>query len=1142
MSMTLGDALVYLGAKRDGLDRDLEEAHRSTTGWASAVSAGIGIALGGAIFNAVGEGIQAVGRLGKSVIDFSADSRKAVGYLQAELGTTAEEADILGQIARNVWKNNFGEDVLDAAAGVGLVRQQLNQLNAEAIQAVTETGFAVRDTFGTDMPKYVDAMRVLMEDFNLTHQQAMDFIVSGYQRGLDRSGDFLESITEYAPQFRAAEVGAAGFFSAMETGLQGGVLGTDKALDMFKEFRVRLLDGSTATAQGLQQIGLSVDDITRGINDGSLTWGDAFTMVRDELRSTTDQATVMQAGVALLGTQFEDMGVQAALSVDLASTSLEDMAGAADSVRVRYNTLGDFMQGMGRRLTAALSPISDALLEVANDAVPGLEAAFQNLEANVIPIAAGIGAIFKAMAGLAKSFFQGFRRDTGDELGGTAEDAGSWGRNIVMQLARGMASAATAVVRVLAQIGSLIAGLLKPGSPPKLLPEIDQWGTAAMQEFINGMAGASVDALRGMGSRIMETLGGIQEAGLVSLFSTITGTIQRVMESSAGEGDQGLIGRIMGNRGVIAEAISDIQRYGSVTDQTLSAIQQSMVSLPPVANDYVQAMLRLYQANQAVADAQEEINRVTQEYDDQLSPLRAELEGIRDAQANAADEKRIAALKKAIARGALNDEQKAQALEEIRARELQVKIRSLEDEKKTAVDAAQEKLDAAEAEQQAAQDAVDLQQALIDAGQENNDLIREQISLLDQLAGTMAGIGESIASAVSGALGGGLGAGDIWDAGAGDDPLGLTSLLDSANIDQLVADIMSEFDPLKLEIEGLGDIWGTVGERWNTWWAENGPAITGIANGVWTAVKEYALGQFTALSHGLTAWKALFQGDFETFGSEMTLMWVTMWNNMVNFLTNLWTLAEPYLSTWWTALQTWFDETDWAALANLLMQRIIEALALFWTLAVATINRWWTAYTVWFDAQDWKGLGFKIVYGILDSLAKFWETAVPTVETWWESFKTWFDETDWLSLGEKIVDGVVDGLRAYAGRLAGAMISVAQGALDAWNEFWDNRSPSHLMEANAGQIATGAMIGLRNAQDMLAREMTALGEAAFGGWQSATGAAPATAAPAPGPGVYQFLGDVKLADDTAVEAWIAWLAGLQEADSLGGVPLSYAGA
>lgn len=1133
MSITIGDALLYIAANRDKLKKDLDDTRKETDSWLGQIGIGIQRSLGDALVRGVGRGIQAVAGLGKAVLDYSIDSQKAVAFLQSELGATSQEAQILGDIAGQVWKNNFGGDVMEAARTVGQVRQQLKTLTSEGIQDAAQMALAIRDAFGPQTQDSIDAARTLMEDFGLTSVEAFDFIAAGYQRGLDRSGDFLDSITEYAPQFRSAGAGAGQFFSAMETGLQGGMLGTDRALDMFKEFRVRLLDGSETTAEGLQRIGLSIDDISGRINDGSLTWGEAFTLIQDRLRGTTDQAAVMQAGVALLGTQFEDMGVQAALGVDLAATSLDDLAGSAEQVYTRYNTLGDFFQGMGRRLTVALAPAGDALLEIANEAMPEIESGFQRLEAAAVPFAVGLAAIFKGLAGLAKAFFGGFRKDTNDELSGTAEDAGAWGRNITIQLARGIASAAIAVVRALKTIGTIIAGWLSPGSPPKLLPEIDAWGTAAMQEFLDGMGAASVGALRGMGGRIMDTLSGIQEAGLVGLFSTVSGTIQRLLQSTGTGDDQGLVGRIMGNRGVIAQAIQDIQQYGRVTDSTLAAIQQNLVNLPPVANDYVQAMIRLYQANQAVTDAQEELNRVTQEYDDKLSPLRDELEGIQNAQADESDQKRIAALQKAIARGALNDEQKAQALREIRARELAMQIRTLEEEKETAVDSAQAQLDAAEAEQEAAQEAADLQQALIDANLENNALISEQISLLDRLADSMAGIGAALNDALGEAASGegGIDWGGILappDDVLGDDPLGLGSILEDADIQGLVDEILAEFAPLTEEVGTLGELFGDISTKWDDLTTKANPlveALKGVAAGfVGIKLGGFVFSLLSTVGGFLTA-----TGAAEGLGATLLALAGPVGIIIAVIAALAVAVATDFLGIRTTSEQLVFI-IEWA-----IGQAISKIGAWLAGLAASLAVTWANMKAGATELKVMLTVTWALIKTKFDDLKKWIAEKAQAIQDWWKS------------VGDKASE-MADTIQTAAGDAK----DFVTGLWDAIKGFWewlkDKVFNFKISLPELPDWATpGSPIPLHTAWKAFAEEMNAmtirpnLDLAGVAPLAEGIVGAPTPAPTAVGARVVQILGDIKLADDTAVAAFLAWLDGLQDDDALGGVPIPFGG-
>ncbi len=229
-----------------------------------------------------------------------------------------------------------------------------------------------------------------MRQFGLSSKEAFDFIAAGQQRGLDQTGDFLESVTEYSTQFSNAGADAAEFFSVLETGLANGNLGTDKAADAFKEFNVRILDGSKTTADGLAQIGLDVDDFTQRITSGQIDVQDAFQEVINRLRDTDDAAIQMQAGVALIGTQFEDLGATAALSIDTAATSMEDLAGATESLNAvsetstaRINSAFRELDGILRDATGpaftALGNIAASVLEGIVDAINQVPVAWELL-------------------------------------------------------------------------------------------------------------------------------------------------------------------------------------------------------------------------------------------------------------------------------------------------------------------------------------------------------------------------------------------------------------------------------------------------------------------------------------------------------------------------------------------------------------------------------------------------------------------------------------------------------------------------------------------------------------------------------------------------------------------------------------------
>lgn len=336
---------------------------------------GAALGLGGAtLTGALGLGAALTG-IGVASVGMASDTRQAVSNLQAELGLTADAAQALGDVAVNVWKNNFGSNVQEAATAVGQVRQQLGDLGGNAgLQAATEKALALKDVFGIEVGQSVDAAKTLMTNFGLSSEQAFDFVAAGMQKGLNRSGDFLDSIGEYATQFANGGASAEGFFSLLQSGLQGGVLGTDKAADAFKEFRVRIQDGSKATAEGLSALGINAAQLGQQMASGQVTAAQAFQLVLDRLRSTDNASIQMQAGVALLGTQFEDLGQSGALALSLTGTKMSELSGATDSLNAKYANWSSFAAGASRQVTAALLPLGSTLLDIANSALPTLTA------------------------------------------------------------------------------------------------------------------------------------------------------------------------------------------------------------------------------------------------------------------------------------------------------------------------------------------------------------------------------------------------------------------------------------------------------------------------------------------------------------------------------------------------------------------------------------------------------------------------------------------------------------------------------------------------------------------------------------------------------------------------------------------------
>jgi phage-related minor tail protein len=335
----------------------------------------VGAALGGATAAAGLAAGAAFGAVGVKSLQMAGQVESASASMAASMGLAEGEAEKFEGIMTDIYANNFGENFEDIAESISLVERNMKNLPQDSIQGITEEALALRDVFGKDVQETTAAAATLMEEFGLSGEEAMDVIAAGLEGGLDKQGDFLDSIGEYSNLFSENGASVEEFFSLMETGMAGGALGTDKAADAFKEFGIRLQEESESGVAALNSLGLNADAMYAGLRDGSVTSAEAFQQVLGALASVEDPLERNRLGTELLGTQWEDMGASAVLGIDMAATKMGDLEGAADGLNAKYDNLGDAFTGLGRQMEVALLPIGEILLGLINDNMPAIEAA-----------------------------------------------------------------------------------------------------------------------------------------------------------------------------------------------------------------------------------------------------------------------------------------------------------------------------------------------------------------------------------------------------------------------------------------------------------------------------------------------------------------------------------------------------------------------------------------------------------------------------------------------------------------------------------------------------------------------------------------------------------------------------------------------
>lgn len=303
------------------------------------VVAGVGTAIAAAAA-AIGAAVVAAS---VELVKLGDEYNKAVNQISASTGATGTELEELGAIAQKVYTNNFGDSLEDVAEGLSVV-QKTTGLVGDELQKATESGFALRDTFGYDLQESARAANALMKNFGVTAEEAYNIIAVGAQNGADQNGDLLDTLNEYSAQYSALGLSADQFVTGLINGAEAGVFSIDKVGDAVKEFNLRAKDGSNTTIEAFRALGMNADEMTKRFAAGGESAEEAFFEVVNALNNMDDPIAKNTAAVNLFGTQFED----------LQANVLPVLAGMKDGAAASYDALSQINEIKYADLDSAL--------------------------------------------------------------------------------------------------------------------------------------------------------------------------------------------------------------------------------------------------------------------------------------------------------------------------------------------------------------------------------------------------------------------------------------------------------------------------------------------------------------------------------------------------------------------------------------------------------------------------------------------------------------------------------------------------------------------------------------------------------------------------------------------------------------------
>ena len=413
---------------------------------------------------------------GAAVGKFAIDAENSMAMLQGQLGLTAEETEQLQEVAQNVYENGYGDSIESCVADLALLRQNvreskdwtedMTQSTLEQIETIT----ALFDTNADEVTRTVQVMKSsgLIENVS----EGLDIITYGFQNGANYSGEMLDTLREYSPQFVKLGLDADSAMQLMIQGAENGAFNLDKIGDALKELSIRVVDGSDTTVQGFEAMGLSADEMAQKFAAGGDTAKAAFQETLEGLASIEDPVERNIAGVNLFGTMWEDLGETVILSLADVEGGLEGVEGATERAGEGLNnTFSARATSLAREFKDSLLPLGEALLDIGEDILPEIKEGvedfadvMEDMDSETAKNVIAFGALAAASGPVIKTISGGISVYTklSSVLGGASKALGIFGSS---QAAAAAAAGTTSTAVGASGLTGTLTGLLGTCAP-----------------------------------------------------------------------------------------------------------------------------------------------------------------------------------------------------------------------------------------------------------------------------------------------------------------------------------------------------------------------------------------------------------------------------------------------------------------------------------------------------------------------------------------------------------------------------------------------------------------------------------------------------------------------------------------------------
>lgn len=261
-----------------------------------------------------------------------------------EIGGFFDNLKGLSAVAGNKWLLSLG---IGGAAGAGIgwwvnynkglveatrLTQQFTEKSGDDLKEYRTEVQTIADYYNKDFREVLIGANAVSKQFGIDASEAIKLIQDGFIAGADANGEYLDTLREYPAYFKEAGISAETFIAITAQAAKSGIY-SDKGVDVIKEGNLRIREMTTATADALEGIGISADEVQEQLKSGQKTTFDIIQMVSERLNELPDSASVVGTALAdIFGGPGEDAGLQYIRTLKDIKTNLNDVKADAGEV------------------------------------------------------------------------------------------------------------------------------------------------------------------------------------------------------------------------------------------------------------------------------------------------------------------------------------------------------------------------------------------------------------------------------------------------------------------------------------------------------------------------------------------------------------------------------------------------------------------------------------------------------------------------------------------------------------------------------------------------------------------------------------------------------------------------------------------